>query len=726
MPEQPVQPVRRRQRRQDAPRESIEELFGDMISDRPSGLFTAEEIAARDFPDPEADAGPGAGHGAGPGARGRARPGTPSGPPGDPYHDPAEGAPVGVRRSGDFAYAKNGGDLTAVVVSHGLATVLTLGLWRFWQKAAMRRSIWSHTRLGGEPFEYTGNGWELFFGAVVAVIFLGGMGFALSLALSYMGLDLAGETDPAAAAAAWQGLILAGLVMIAPLIEYARFRARRYRMRRTKWRGLRMEMTGSGLGLAARWAFWAPVTLLTLGLANPFLRVARERYMTDRSWWGKEKFSFSASAWRLMPRWALVLALLGGPLALGLAASWRTLEAEGLLPPIGAQAAAAAEARAAAGPADAAGGGDGAAAGGAASPAPEPEPEPAPAPQVMIIAPPPLMGGELEPGELPAPPPGLRLPPPVNSPYAAAARGPSAGPAAGAGAAAGAAPATPGLPLPGVPGVQAPSGPVAASPADAGGAGADAGADADAGAGAAPEPSIETGVAAQAFDAASDTLFAAWSAASPELQATLRVAADIRDRLADIAFGFAAASPGAQSAAVFGWLGALFLAWASYRAAEIRLFVEGRRIAEAVATCSFTARTYLAAWLAVLWRMIWPGLPIAILIGVIAVLPVLTIDREAMVQGWDASNMFELLTSMGDDMTAQALLLLSRVMNIGMTALLMMWLTSAVMFRAFHSRLCKSVHVEGLASLDRARQRAAAGPREAEGLADAMDIDVGF
>jgi hypothetical protein len=49
-----------------------------------------------------------------------------------------------------------------------------------------------------------------------------------------------------------------------------------------------------------------------------------------------------------------------------------------------------------------------------------------------------------------------------------------------------------------------------------------------------------------------------------------------------------------------------------------------------------------------------------------------------------------------------------------------------VYFRAVHHWMCAATTFEGLESLDVVRQRARAASAEAEGLADAFDVDVGF
>ena len=295
-------PIRRRRTSGPKRRETIEELYGDVISAKPAGLFDAapDDLAPPDVSDAPA-------------------------PPRRAYRPADEGAPGSFKRGGPLHFPRNGGDLTPIVLSHGLMTVLTLGIWRFWQVTAQRRSIWAHTKLAGEPFEYRGTGLEMFIGAALAAVTLVAAVLAGRMILAWLGFVAPPGADlPLSLIDA--SLMLAALVAAPPLMEVARFRARRYRLRRTRWRGVRFDMRGSGLSLLAVWALWAPVVVATLGLAVPFLSAARERHMTGRTFWGTEPFFFRGSAWRLMPSWAAVWLLLAAPAAIGAAHVWDAVE----------------------------------------------------------------------------------------------------------------------------------------------------------------------------------------------------------------------------------------------------------------------------------------------------------------------------------------------------------------------------------------------------------------
>ena len=68
--------------------------------------------------------------------------------------------------------------------------------------------------------------------------------------------------------------------------QFAMYRARRYRLTRTIWRGVRFWMKGSGWSYAWRAGLWMLLAIVTLGLALPWCQAALERYKMRNSFYG--------------------------------------------------------------------------------------------------------------------------------------------------------------------------------------------------------------------------------------------------------------------------------------------------------------------------------------------------------------------------------------------------------------------------------------------------------
>ena len=180
-------------------------------------------------------------------------------------------------------------------------TLLTLGIYRFWGKTRMRKYIWSSARLDGAPFEYTGNGLEKFLGFLIAIVFLAIYLGLFQMGLFYFGLSLFSTPETQAQALVQLAAFYVSALAVVPFILFAIYRARRYRMGRTRWRGIRFGMEPGAWGYVWRaMGHWA-LTILSLGLLLPRQTFWLEKYMTDRTWFGDARFEQGGRWTQLYP-----------------------------------------------------------------------------------------------------------------------------------------------------------------------------------------------------------------------------------------------------------------------------------------------------------------------------------------------------------------------------------------------------------------------------------------
>jgi uncharacterized membrane protein YjgN (DUF898 family) len=193
---------------------------------------------------------------------------------------------------------------------------VTLGIYRFWFATDVRRFLWAHTEIAGVTLEYTGTPYELLTGFLIAVAVL------LPLNALLFVLALTPPIGELASLFAFPLLVLLG--------QFAIYRARRYRLTRSVYRGLRCHQTGSALRYAARAILWWTLIILTLGLAYPFAQASLERFKLGNTYYGDLGGSFAGSGLRLLLRgftmWLLVIGPLIGALAFAISAvEWRSL-----------------------------------------------------------------------------------------------------------------------------------------------------------------------------------------------------------------------------------------------------------------------------------------------------------------------------------------------------------------------------------------------------------------
>ena len=175
-------------------------------------------------------------------------------------------------------------------VRTAMLTAITLGIYRFWAKTRIRRHIWSSVAADGDAFEYTGTGLEKFLGFLAAIVVLAIYLGAVQMILFYFGLTLFGTAETQAEVFVQFGALSATSLAVLPLIFFAQYRARRYQMARTRWRGLRFGVIPGAWGYVLRaMGHWA-LTLLSLGLLWPRMTFFLEKYKVDRTWYGDTPF----------------------------------------------------------------------------------------------------------------------------------------------------------------------------------------------------------------------------------------------------------------------------------------------------------------------------------------------------------------------------------------------------------------------------------------------------
>lgn len=187
-------------------------------------------------------------------------------------------------------YFGKGAALFRLYFLTSLLTLVTLGIYRFWAKTRIRKYIWSATSGDGDSFEYTGTGLEKFLGFLVAIVILAIYLGIVQMGLFFFGLNLFVDPQTGLQELAQIVGINVTLLAVLPLILFAQYRARRYKMARSRWRGIRFGMDNGAWGYALRAMGYYLLNIVTLGLLNPLVTFRLEQYMVDRSWFGDASF----------------------------------------------------------------------------------------------------------------------------------------------------------------------------------------------------------------------------------------------------------------------------------------------------------------------------------------------------------------------------------------------------------------------------------------------------
>ncbi len=193
-------------------------------------------------------------------------------------------------RRADARYDGQSGPIFGLALRVAFLTLITLGIYRFWGKTRIRRYVWSSAELDGDRFEYTGTGLEKFLGFLLAVVFLAIYLGLVQIVLTFLGLGLLTEPETEAQMVAQALAFNLTFLSVVPFILFAIYRARRYKLARTRWRGIRFGMEKGAWGYVWRAIGHYALTILTLGVLLPRQSFKLEEYMTNRMWFGDTRF----------------------------------------------------------------------------------------------------------------------------------------------------------------------------------------------------------------------------------------------------------------------------------------------------------------------------------------------------------------------------------------------------------------------------------------------------
>jgi uncharacterized membrane protein YjgN (DUF898 family) len=208
--------------------------------------------------------------------------------------DSAAGPPAASNR---ITWVQPRGGFFGISLLNSLLRILTLGVYHFWGKTEVRQRIWSAVRVDGEPLEYRGTGGELFRGfLIVFVVVLLPLGIAAFAVPLLFGQRLAGRG----------GFEVLGWLIIFALWGFGIHRARRYRLSRTRWRGIRAGLSGSSTPFAWTYLWTTLLIPFTLGWILPWRAARLQKALFDQTQFGDKSFTFTGRAGPLYARFWLV------------------------------------------------------------------------------------------------------------------------------------------------------------------------------------------------------------------------------------------------------------------------------------------------------------------------------------------------------------------------------------------------------------------------------------
>ena len=198
-----------------------------------------------------------------------------------------------------MSFHGTGGSLFGIYIVNLFLTVVTLGFYYFWGKVKVRSYLLSQTEMEGDRFAYHGTGKELLCGFLKAVLLVGLPLMVLNVVLGLLATSPIIET-------------LVGFlssVLILALLPVAIVGARRYRLSRTSWLGVRFSFRGGVREFVTLFLWGSLLSTVTLGLYYPIFDARRHGFLVSHSYLGNRQFSFDGRGKDLFGRYLLTLLL---------------------------------------------------------------------------------------------------------------------------------------------------------------------------------------------------------------------------------------------------------------------------------------------------------------------------------------------------------------------------------------------------------------------------------
>ena len=223
----------------------------------------------------------------------------PVGPPPPRFDEPALPSILGAGTVRRPSFHGRGGTLFGIHIVNVLLTLATVGVFYFWAKTRTRLFLFSQTQFEGDRFAYHGTGKELLLGTLKAMLVFGLPVAALIVVRDVLAVDRVIKTAA--------GLLVSILFLV--FVPVAMVGARRYRLSRTSWRGIRFSFRG-GVGELIRLFIKASIlSALTLGLYYPYFMTQRQRFLMSHSYFGSERFDFNGEGGDLLGSFILAIVL---------------------------------------------------------------------------------------------------------------------------------------------------------------------------------------------------------------------------------------------------------------------------------------------------------------------------------------------------------------------------------------------------------------------------------
>ncbi|NLR60520.1 DUF898 domain-containing protein [Chitinophaga polysaccharea] len=188
--------------------------------------------------------------------------------------------PVAIAPS--LSFKGSGSSYFGILIVNMLLSVVTLGFYYPWARAARLRFLYASTEMEGSRFAWNGTGKEMFIGFLKALGILLVIGALVGL-FAWMKVPFLGLL-----------VYLAAIVFVVPVAIHG---ANRYHWSRTTWRGIRFGYRGNRNEFVKLFIREMLLTIVTLGFYGSWMFMKIRNYVVGNIRFGSGEFFYEGDGW---------------------------------------------------------------------------------------------------------------------------------------------------------------------------------------------------------------------------------------------------------------------------------------------------------------------------------------------------------------------------------------------------------------------------------------------
>ena len=183
-----------------------------------------------------------------------------------------------------FHFTGKGSKLFGIVIVNLLLTIITLGFYYPWAKAALLQYLYKETQLAGSAFTFHGTGKEMFKGFIRAILIFGALYGIVFLCTHYQ-MPFLGLA-----------ILYLGFFILIPFIIHGSIK---YRLSRSSWRGIHFGYRGKLKVLSKKLYLNLFLTIITFGIYGAWLTINLRKYTISNIRYGDVSFKYKGEGAQL-------------------------------------------------------------------------------------------------------------------------------------------------------------------------------------------------------------------------------------------------------------------------------------------------------------------------------------------------------------------------------------------------------------------------------------------